>query len=187
MIADHLLNLIEKSLDQLTDVDVAPRDTAYPNRGEKFIRLSAVGVDMRRNEHNIRALVRFKVTSSIRTRKFPLQKEWMLYNELIDLSERTFYRIIRDEKLLFAVRTVFPPPFSVYENFSSQLLDLQVQEVYPDFYGSTDKPSPSGRRVAGFKVEQVFESPVITIPIQCFEFDVPPQEVFEQRIAGLPE
>lgn len=182
MIADHLLNLIELSLNKLTVVDVAPRKLSYPTRGKKFVRLSATSVEMNRGDHDVRVLVRFRVTCSIRTRNVPVQREFGPYAELADIAERTFFHIIQDRSLLGSIYTVFARPLSVYENFSSHSLGLEAQEVYPDFYGSNDKPNAMNERnVAGLVIQQEFSSPVIAVPINCYDPGILSQELFQSR------
>jgi hypothetical protein len=165
MITDKVLTAIEATLDTTLDSHIVPEDEAFPTTGHTFIQVVGNNTKISYNENTVNFVINFSIVCSIRTRQYPTQRKRTPYLDLIDLQERTFFTLAFDKDLITALRTISDRA-SIVERFKSSNINTRVVTVGPTFFGSDDK-SINPRNEAGYKLEQYYTSPTITIPIRC--------------------
>ena len=169
MITAETLNLVETTLDAKVEAHVVPETEAYPTSGSTFIRVSGDYTDIQFREQSVQFTVGFTVSCSIRTRDFLTQNKRIPYVTLLNLQERCFFIITQDLTLVSGLSAI-AERISVSGRFTSSVLNTKVQNVYPDFFGSTDL---SSTREAGYMLSQSYVSPKIIIPMECLAFPAP--------------
>ena len=171
MITYEVISIVEQSLDTILDAHISPESTAYPTSGSTFVRVSGENTDITFMQDSIKVIVYFTVTCSVRTRDYLVQNKYLPYKILLDLQEKSFFHIIQDVTLISSLYAI-AERMSVTGRFTSTNMNTRIQEVFPDFFSSTDTTST---REAGFMISQTYSTPVITIPFECLSLPaIPP-------------
>lgn len=165
MFAATIIKEVENSLDTVIDAHVVPVDSAYPTSGTRFIRLCGDSESVSLQEGTLRLMIDLSVTVSVRVGKYPQRKGMVPYFEIITLAESVFVHLLTDQTILSTLIAAFPPPISLTDRFTCDRIDLTPTKVGPEFYSSTTN---ADRDYVGLKIVQRIQSPIITVPLDCF-------------------
>lgn len=169
MIADTLILLAEKSLDNLLSeigVDISPRDLAYPTSDKKFIRLAGTNDTVEVKDQSISFRVGLSITTSARIGSNSLQNEYVPYLEIIDIQERAVIHLVTNQLLITNLRSVLPSTIFIRGRFETSFIDLTPAPTLDNFYSSHGNGE---RSVKGLKLTQTILSPTIEVPFRCMQ------------------
>jgi hypothetical protein len=193
MITDIIVSAVEDSLDEITGVDahIVPLLRAFPSSGKQFVQVVGTNNSFKRHEHSLKVRVNIQITCSFRTRNYPVETKYKPYLDLVDLAERCYFHIITRNSLTAAIRSLLPN-FSFSGPWTSPNLITTPIQLPPSYYESPDQAryastttrggdSRRTEREAGLSLQQVYSSPLISIPFQalnsCLALPAPLDEI----------
>lgn len=165
MITDKVLLAAESVISSYVNVHVLGEDEAYPTSGYRFVKVIGNGTDIRRNQDNVIFVVTFSVICSLRTREYPTQEKRVPYLELIDLQEQIYFSLVYNDLFIVGLRNI-SPNIEPMGYVTSNRLNTRAVTVPPEFFGSVDN-SAHPIREAGYKLEQYYKTPPLSIPVKC--------------------